>query len=117
MTESSKEAIERACEMLSCSTAQSHLHPVMPVARFIQEVSDAATQASAALDFKGLGATKLCNTIRSFILPDPEPDVLAEALSHCATMPGVVFSGSIRDAEMIRTELAKRGYEISKVSE
>ena len=110
MTEPSKEAIERACEMLSCSTTQTHLHPVTPVARFIQDVSDVAEEVASYL---ATGARPF-ELLSALILPDPEPEEDAEAdlqeAAQAAGWPDELVIGLVKLAR-------KNGLKISKVSE
>lgn len=125
MTEPSKEAIERACEMLNGATSNwsaencSSNPIVVAFARFIQEVSDVAKLNDMIVERFAqemvLGqnwkdrAARVREANKALILPDPEPDVLAEA--------GRKVGMALYRIKALALELDKRGYEIRKVSE
>lgn len=134
MTEPSKEAIERACEMLNGATSNwsaencSSNPIVVAFARFIQEVSDVARLNDMIVERFAqkmvLGqnwkdrAARVREANKALILPDPEPDVLAEA---CKAIIGesYVTIEPIQDAfiDDLRAEIAKRNHAVRKVSE
>ena len=113
MTEPSKEAIERACEMLQklLSAYHNRQYPMQDIAaiyscaRFIQAVSDASREARDR---------ECCYTMTGFILPDPEPEEDAEAdlqeAAQAAGWPDELVIGLVKLAR-------KNGLKISKVSE
>ena len=122
MTEPSKEAIERACEMLNGATSNwsaenCYSNPiVVAFARFIQEVSDVANDIRMTIldpctpDEAKLAAIQI--TVRPFIIPEPDMGNLLIEVFDTALDIRLKPKG----ADMLSAELAKRGYEIRKVS-
>lgn len=119
MTEPSKAAVEKACEMLNMATANwsvencQHNPIVVTLARFIDHVSEVAAGVDIRLTEAGYAPNS--NTrmeLSELILPDPEPDVLAEAIID---MTERLLLTDDQRAEHIQKYLAKRGYEIRKV--
>jgi hypothetical protein len=77
--------------------------------RYIDQVSD-SLKAYFHLDLDKVKQGHL----GQFILPDPEPDVLAELLGSDFEL---TWAGHEASADDLRTELAKRGYAITKTGE
>ena len=109
MTEPSKAAVEKACELLGIPVefypdyGRPHASRVN-VARFIDHVSEVATNARAAIiSYSRDYDEMIAATLTPLILPDPEPDVLAEILAD------QYGCGGPHEAAAVREELAKRG--------
>jgi len=124
----SKAAIERACELLSAEEAFGAVwdprttagrHPVRTLARHLDQVSETAKAAvQRSIDVGDLPSTR--TDLAKLILPDPEPDVLAEAMSASIefwdnhTNQPDPFGTAVN---IVRTELRKRGYAITPLKD
>jgi len=82
--------------------------------RFIAEVSETAKAWKSAWDAGKLAPLAVRAELSALILPDPEPDVLAELLGSDFEL---TWAGHEASADDLRTELAKRGYAITKTGE
>ena len=106
--EPTKAAIERACELLGY-TPHDRNPRIEAVARHLDQVSETAKHV--------LNGGKV-QALFSLTLPDPEPDVLAEVLVAFGKVPGSAnYNDQSQRAKILRTELAKRGYAITKTGE
>jgi len=91
--------------------------------RYIDQVSETAKYGQAFIE-QALGsfvfdeptanlAYEAEEGLRTLILPDPEPDVLAEAMFEYFDMQRITQG----DADGVRQMLKKRGYAITKIGE
>ena len=128
--EPTKAAIERACELLNAELPKGTefrwdvlnlklSDAALAFAHFIDHVSDVAKRIDPLIS----ASPSLDKALSDLILPDPEPDVLAEALrdvmvyEYADITPETAVPNSIVDADSIRTELKALGYEIRKIDQ
>ena len=113
--EPTKAAIERAKALKDAvpstsATYNTYGSSFTAFARHLDQVSETAKVCaqSATAD------AERYRLLQPFILPDPEPDVLAELLGSDFDL---TWAGHEASADDLRTELAKRGYAITKTGE
>jgi len=111
--EPTKAAIERVYEQAS-HFANAFDQPVDRLvhafARHLDQVSETAKVCAQS----AIADAERYRLLQPFILPDPEPDVLAELLGSDFEL---TWAGHEASADDLRTELAKRGYAITKTGE
>ena len=126
--EPTKAAIERAARLITASyrdagftnftfdPCRDNAGPTeKALARYIDQVSETAKYVTGTLHAAyGDVVAEDAESLRKFILPDPEPDVLAELLGSDFEL---TWAGHEASADDLRTELAKRGYAITKTGE
>lgn len=115
MTKASKAAVEKANALIRAIVPENVLTKIAinpassyiddAFARFIDHVSEVAKDVSDDIRPIGVGNSRL----DALILPDPEPDVLAEALRSRLGLDGDDYAAEVREY------FSDRGYEIRKV--
>lgn len=115
--EPTKAAIDRA-EMKAAAVANMDASPLerclFAFARHLDQVSETAKAAKEYVSESTQHGTETAYALEALILPDPEPDVLYDALF------AVVELGRYdtrEQTELLKGELAKRGYAITKTGD
>jgi len=121
--EPTKAAIERAARLITTSyrdagftnftfdPCRDNAGPTeKALARHLDQVSETAKVCAQS----AIADAERYRLLQPFILPDPEPDVLAELLGSDFEL---TWAGHEASADDLRTELAKRGYAITKTGE
>tara|TARA_B100000678_G_scaffold287994_2_gene295599 strand:+ start:7560 stop:7931 length:372 start_codon:yes stop_codon:yes gene_type:complete len=117
--EPTKAAIERAKALKDAvpstsATYNTYGSSFTAFARHLDQVSETAKAWKSAWDDGKLAPLAVRDMANALILPDPEPDVLAELLGSDFEL---TWAGHEASADDLRTELAKRGYAITKTGE